>query len=148
MDYYDKDEMPLTATMSANKQKLFLKVHDTYEPDEYTRWEERQHYNLTNNKWVGTYAGTDSGDDKVTIKINTDGSVSYTESDEDNGVGKATGYWINDNNRIHVYLTHFNNMNGIDESNMPLIITMSNNQNRISVASHSSDWIIDHYHRK
>lgn len=46
------------------------------------------------NKWVGFYKGENGGDSE-TLKINEDGSVVFTTNDDNDGVGKATGYWIN-----------------------------------------------------
>lgn len=91
------------------------------------------------SKWVGTYGGTASdGRSKVEITINKDGSVIY------NNDGKEfEGEWTENDNSIN--LDFYGEVSSRSE---PLIVTLSSDNNSITVESWSRTWNPDFYQRR
>ena len=89
-------------------------------------------------KWVGTYGGTSSSGDKVSITINKDGTAEYKE---DGDIKEGT--WTENENSI---LLDF--AGEVSSSSEPLIVTMSSDGNTITVESDNDSWNADYYQRR
>lgn len=90
------------------------------------------------NKWVGTYGGTSTSGSKVEITINEDGTVEYNK---DGDVKEGT--WKENENSIDLDFD-----GAVSSSSEPLIVTMSSDENTITVESDNSSWNADIYQRR
>lgn len=90
------------------------------------------------NKWVGTYGGTSTSGSKVEITINKDGTVEYNK---DGDVKEGT--WKENENSIDLDFD-----GAVSSSSEPLIVTMSSDENTITVESDNSSWNADIYQRR
>lgn len=88
--------------------------------------------------YVGTYGGTESTGDKVTITINKDGTVTYKENDT-----VTAGHWTANDNSISL------DFGGEYSSKYePLIVTLLSDGNTITVESDTKGWTTDVYQRR
>ena len=90
------------------------------------------------NKWVGVYGGTSSSGSKIEITVNKDGTVEYND---DGDVEKGT--WKENEHSIELDF-----YGAVSSSSEPLIVTMSSDENVITVESDSSHWNADIYQRR
>ncbi|GEM_PF-2251728 len=90
------------------------------------------------SKWVGTYGGTSSSGNKVTITINKDGTAEYKKNND-----SVTGTWTENENSISL------DFGGAFSSKYePLIVTLSSDGNTITVESDTKGWTADTYQRR
>lgn len=90
------------------------------------------------NKWVGVYGGTSSSGSKIEITVNKDGTVEYND---DGDVEKGT--WKENEHSIELDFD-----GAVSSSSEPLIVTMSSDENVITVEADSSRWTADIYQRR
>ena len=90
------------------------------------------------NQWVGVYGGTSSSGSKIEITVNKDGTVEYND---DGDVEKGT--WKENEHSIELDFD-----GAVSSSSEPLIVTMSSDENVITVESDSSRWTADIYQRR
>lgn len=89
-------------------------------------------------KWLGTYGGTSSSGNKVSITIKKDGTVEYNKN------GKVIqGTWEEKENSI---LMDFDGE--VSSSSEPLIVTLSSDKQMITVESDNSGWDPDYYQKR
>lgn len=89
-------------------------------------------------KWVGTYGGTDTSGNKVTITINKDNTVTYKKNDT-----VTVGHWTENDNSISL------DFDGEFSSKYePLIVTLLSDGNTITVESDTKGWNTDVYQRR
>lgn len=94
------------------------------------------------SKWEGTYGGTSTSDSKVEIEINKDGTVTYQNSEENNGE-KIEGEWEEQENSIEL---DFNDE--VSNKSEPLIVTLASDKESITIESDNSSWNPDTYQRR
>lgn len=90
------------------------------------------------SKWVGTYGGTSSSGNKISITINKDGTAEYKK----NG-NIVTGIWTENENSISLDFG-----GSLSSKYEPLIVTLSSDGNTITVESDSKGWTADTYQRR
>ncbi len=90
------------------------------------------------SKWIGTYGGTATSGDKVEITINKNGTAIYNHDGEE-----FEGNWTENENSINL---DFDGQ--VSSKSEPLIITLSSDNQSITVESMNSRWNADHYQRR
>lgn len=90
------------------------------------------------SKWVGTYRGTSTSGSKVEININKNGSVIYSENEED-----FEGECTENENSINLEFD-----GEVSSKSEPLIVTLSSDEQSITVESMSSSGNPDIYQRR
>ena len=88
-------------------------------------------------KWEGTYGGTSTSGSKVEITIEKDGAAAYNENGD-----VEVGTWTEHENSISL------DFGGAVSSCEPLIVTLSSDENMITVESADSSWNPDYYQRR
>ncbi|RWR06506.1 hypothetical protein [Siminovitchia fortis] len=90
------------------------------------------------SKWLGTYGGTSTSGSKIEITINKNGSVIYKKDGKE-----SEGEWTENENSINL------DFDGeVSSASEPLIVTLSSDEQSITVESMNSGWNPDHYQRR
>ncbi|WP_066187904.1 MULTISPECIES: hypothetical protein [Gracilibacillus] len=90
------------------------------------------------SKWVGTYGGTSTSGSKIEITIDKNGAAIYNE-----GGTEYEGEWTENENSIDL------NFDGqVSNKSEPLIVTLSSDEQSITVESMNSSWNPDLYQRR
>lgn len=90
------------------------------------------------SKWIGTYGGTSTSGSKVEITIDKNGSVIYNNDGDE-----VEGEWTENENSINLEFD-----GEVSSSSEPLIVTLSSDNESITVESMSSSWNPDNYQRR
>ena len=90
------------------------------------------------SKWVGTYGGTSTTGNKISITINKDGTAEYKKNSD-----VIVGTWTENENSISLDFD-----GALSSKYEPLIVTLSSDETTITVESDAKGWGADTYQRR